>query len=283
MMKLKLMQFSALLLAGGLTLSSCSNSNARNEKINKEFANDVVEQEVASNDPGSMPVQGSKLKTELDNAKKAGKAVFVVVTANGVMEVANATTIANGAIAIYKNAIVVELNRDDASNASLVSEWRLSGATLPIILVVSPKGIPTGGYQLAQATSENLVALVPSPKLEEVYAAINSKKPAIVVFTKKTLSDRATVVKECQKTIVKLNNNAVLVEVDMDDHREVNFMNQLRIDKASKSSTTIVINTQGQVAGTSKTIPDATKLASAATQPVKSGCGPGCGPAGCGK
>jgi hypothetical protein len=61
-------------------------------------------------------------------------------------------------------------------------------------------------------------------------------------------------------------------------------MNQLRIDKlTAKASTTLVINQQGQVAGTSTTVPDAAKLVAAAIAPVKSGCGPGCGPAGCGK
>jgi len=283
MRNFKKWQLTALFLAIVLTFYSCKNSNADNKVSNKASIEAGINGETESTVQGSAQANGSKVQAELDNAKKAGKAVFVVVTGNGVTDVPKATTIANGAKAIYKNATVLVLNRDDAFNAPLVKEWQLSGATLPLILVISPKGMPTGGYLLAQATSENVAALVPSPKLEEVYAAINSKKPAIVVFTKKSLSDRTAVVQECQKTITKLNNNAVLVEVDMDDSKEVNFMNQLRIDKASKTSTTIVINTQGQVAGTSTTVPDATKLAAAATQPVKGGCGPGCGPAGCAK
>ena len=274
---------SAVLFASVLTFYSCKNSNADNKTINKANTEAGIIGESESSVQKSSQAKGSKVQADLDNAKKSGKAVFVVVTGNGVTDVPKATTIANGAKAIYKNSTVVVLNRDDAANGPLVKEWQLSGATLPLILVISPKGMPTGGYLLAQATSENVAALVPSPKLEEVYAAINSKKPAIVVFTKKTLSDRTEVIKECQKTLTKLNNNAVLVEVDMDDAKETNFMNQLRIDKASKASTTIVINTQGQVAGTSTTMPDATKLAAAATQPVKGGCGPGCGPAGCSK
>ena len=100
---------------------------------------------------------------------------------------------------------------------------------------------------------------------------------------KKTMSDRTEVIKEVKNAAIKLKDNAVIIEVDMEDSKEVNFMEQLRIDKASAVSTTLVINTQGQVAGTSASVPDAEKLASAATAPVKSGCGPGCGPAGCAK
>lgn len=283
MKNLQKWQLSALLLAIVLPFYACNNSSAGNKENNKTNVDVAVQQTELQSAQNSPKISGTKLQAELDKVKKAGKAVFMVVTGNGVVGTDKALNIANGAKEIYKNAAVFQMNRDDATNAKLVAEWRLSGATLPIILVLSPKGLPTGGYLLAQATPENLSALVPSPKLEEVYAAIGSSKPAIVVFTKKTLADRTEVLKIGKDAITKLKNNAVFVEVNMDDSKEANFMNQLRIDKASKASITIVINTQGQVAGTSTTMPDATKLAAAATKPVKSGCGTGCGPAGCAK
>jgi hypothetical protein len=220
----------------------------------------------------------------LDKAKSEGKAVFIVVTGTGATDTDKATAIAKGATTIYKNAVIVQMNRDDSSNAQLVTEWRLAGAPLPLILVVSSKGLPTGGYVLNDATAENIAALVPSPKLEAVYEAISNGKHAIVVFSKKSFTDKAEVIKISKEAVSMLNKEAVFVEVDMDDLNETNFMNQLRINKSTaKASLTLVINKQGQIAGTSTTIPDATKLVAAAKAPVKSGCGPGCGPAGCGK
>lgn len=242
----------------------------------------VVTSSMSGTNTKSSPVS----KGAADNisaAKTAGKAVFLVVTGTGVTETDKAMLIAKGANDIYKNSVIVQINRDDASNAQLVSEYRLAGAPLPLILVISSKGFPTGGYILAQATAENLAALIPSPKLEDVYATIRNSKTALVVFTKKSLSDRAEVIKVCKDAVSKLNNNAVIVEVDMDDSKEASFMNQLHIDKSLSASLTLVINTQGQVAGTSTTVPDAAKLALAATTPVAGGCGPGCGPSGCGK
>ena len=261
-------------------LTACGNSTA----VNKQ-ASSVTEatQSAQPEQPAALPASNSKIQADLEKAKKEGKALFVVVTGTGVTETDKATTIAKGANTIYKNAAVVQLNRDDAANAQLVAEWRLAGAPLPLVLVVSPKGQLTGGMVLAQATAENIAALVPSPKLEEVYASIAASKPALVVFTKKSLGDRNQVLQECKNAVIKLKNNAVIIEVDMDDNKEVNFMNQLRIDKSSLVSSTLVINAQGQVAGTSTGVPDAAKLASAVTAPVKSGCGPGCGPAGCAK
>lgn len=261
-------------------LSSCGNSNAESKHSN---ANSSLEPGTKIEKPNALPESNSLVKAELDKAKKEGKAAFVVVTGTGVNDADKATTIAQGANAIYKNAVVVQLNKDDASNAQLVTELRLSGAPLPLILVISSKGLPTGGRILSEATAENIAALIPSPKMEEVYAAISDSKPALVVFTKESLNDRKEVLNICKDAVSKLNNKAVIVQVDLDDSKELNFMNQLRIDKSSTASSTLVINAQGQVAGISTTVPNAEKLVLAATQPVKGGCGPGCGPAGCGK
>ena len=262
-------------------LTACGNSNAVNKQTS---SNAEVNQSSQPEQPVELPASNSKIHTDLEKAKKEGKAVFVVVTGTGVTETDKATTIAKGANALYKNATVVQLDKDDAANAQLVAEWRLSGAPLPLVLVISTNGQVSGGMVLAQATAENLAALIPSPKLEEVQTAISSSKPVLVVFTKKSMSDRTEVLQEVKNAVTKLKNNAVIVEVDMDDSKEVNFMNQMQIESSSLVSTTLVINAQGQVAGTSTGVPDATKLASAATAPVKSGCCPGgAGPAGCAK
>ena len=243
----------------------------------------VVPASMSGTNTKSLPVS-TGAADNLAAAKNAGKAVFLVVTGTGATETDKAIMVTNGANAIYKNAVILQMNRDDASNAQLVKEYGLSGAPVPLILVISSKGFPTGGYILAQATAENLAALVPSPKLEDVYTAINSGKYAIVAFSKKAFTDKPEVLKECKKAVSLLNNEAILVEVDVDDNKEANFLNQLRIDKSQlNASLTLVINKQGQVAGTATTVPDATKLVAAAKTPLAGGCGPGCGPAGCGK
>ncbi len=281
MRNLKKWQLLIMLFVNAITFNTCSNSNAENKQVSA--GNPVIQ---TKEETSELPTQNgiSKVQTELDQAKKAGKAVFVVVTGTSVTNTDKATTIAKEANVIYKNAVVVQMNRDDVANAQLVTEWRLAGAPLPLILVLSSKGLPTGGYMLEQATAQNIAALVPSPKLENVYEAISNGKHAIVAFSKKSFTDRIEVIKISKEAVSMLNNEAVFVEVDMDDPKETGFMNQLGIDKLStKASITLVINKQGQVAGTSTTVPDAAKLVAAAKTPVKSGCGPGCGPAGCGK
>ena len=262
-------------------LTACGNSNA----INKQASPGTeATQRSQPEQPTALPASNSKIQNDLEKAKKEGKAVFVVVTGTDVPETDKATTIAKGANTIYKNATVVQMDRDDAANSQLVAEWRLAGAPLPLVLVVSPKGQLTGGMVLAQATAENIAALVPSPKLEEVQEVISNKKPAFVVFTKKSYSDRAEVLQACKEAVTILKNNAAIIEVDLDDTKEASLIDRLEVDKSSKETTTQVVNVQGQIAGTSSGLPDAAKLAAAAIAPPKSGCCPGgAGSSGCAK
>lgn len=280
---------SAILIFASLFffVQSCNNTKVESKQTtanNSPVATVPVATVSMEKEEEPEPSGSSAISGELEKAKADGKAVFVVVTGNGSADTEKAVSIAEGAKSIYKNAEVVEMNRDDAANAELVNEWRLTGAPVPLILVLSSKGQLTGGRLLTQATAENVAELVPSPKLETVYSAIANNKHAIVVFTKDSFSDKPETLKSCKEAVTMLENHAVLVEVDMNDSKESSFMKQLRINEATTTaSVTLVINNQGQVAGTSTTIPDAKKLATAALTPVRGGCGPGCGPAGCGQ
>ena len=286
---MKPIQTFALSLLSATLIASCNSpsgsvASVQTQSSPKAIATaGVVNTSMTTSETKSSPVSKG-VAENISAAKTAGKAVFLIVTGTSSTETDKAFLIANGANKIHKNAVVVQMNRDDASNAQLVKEYGLLGTPVPLILVISSQGYPTGGYILAQATAENIAALVPSPKLEDVYAAINSGKYAIVAFSKKSFTDKPEVLKECKKAVSMLNNEAVFVDVDLDDSKEASFMNKLRIDKTQVSaSLTLVINKQGQVAGTATTIPDAAKLVEAAKKPVAAGCGPGCGPAGCGK
>lgn len=256
-----------------ITSFGCSSTNA--------------EQKSNENNSATMAITSTKssvdVQAELNKAKANGKAVLVVVTGNGASQTDQALKVANDAKSIYKNAVVIELNRDDVANAKYVNEWQLAQAPLPLIIVVSPSGMATGGLLLNQATAENLVSLIPSPKLDAVYQSLGAGKPALVVFTSKSLSDRNEVLKICKEANAKLNNNATLIEVDINDSKEQGFMEQMRVYSDIESSITVVINTAGQVSGRSVTLPDATKLAEAATNILRGGCGSQFGPSSCGQ
>lgn len=259
------------------TLSACGNSNANNQTKSGNEVKQNSQPEQQKETTGTI----SKIQTELDKAKKAGKAVFVVVTGTGSADTDKAIAIAKSANGIYKNATVIELNRDDATNAKLVAEWRLAGAPLPLLLTLSAKGYLVGGFLLEQATSDKLAGIVPSPKLDNVYEALNNQKSVMIVLSKKSYLDRTKIVANCNEAKSQLKNKAEIIEIDLDDTKEASTIKQLGSQIKPNVTSTIVINSSGQTTGAFDGAVEADQLVLAATKVVKSSCCPGGSSSGC--
>ncbi|MCX6223459.1 MAG: hypothetical protein NTV01_01670 [Bacteroidia bacterium] len=272
-----------LLLNMGLILGLSGQNNSGSMAVAQDLSS-ISNPAKKNIETKAKATPGPSTAEEIAAAKSSGKLAFIIVYEPNVPALAELEkTVATAKLKV-PNSVVIKLDRSNAENEALNTRYQLAGAPLPLVLVISPKGYVVGGLLAQQATPEALAALIPSPKLEEINGYIIAKKPVFVVFSKKSFSDRTEVVNICKDAVKMLKDSGAVVEVDMDDNKEESLMNNLRINKSAISSTTIVVNTQGQVAGTSITsIPDAAKLASAATAPVKAGCGPGCGPAGCSK
>ena len=269
----KKLQLLSLLLVV-ITSNACANPKTESNAASPEStANQQAQVAKTSN-------ASSALQAELNKAKAGGKAVFVVVTGTGATDLNKAMTIAKGANAIYKNATVIQMNKDLPVNESLVAEWRLAGAPVPLILVLSSKGLPTGGYALADATSQNVAALVPSPKLEQVYAAIENKQPTILVISKKSNTDKAGILANCKSAATQLKNKVSIVEIDLADPKEASFIKQLNLKSEPNKTSVLVLNASGQTTGSFNGKVDAAQLVGAATKVVQS-CGTSCSTGGC--
>jgi len=263
-------QLLSLILVNSLALNACSNSNAANNKIE---ATSSSERKAINSQP-TVTISTPNIQSELDKAKKAGKAVFVVVTGSGVTDTDKASEVAKGANDIYKNAVIVQFNRDEEANTKLVSEWRLAGAPLPLIMVISPKGYPAGGYILKQATAENIAEIVPSPKMDDVYEAINNSKPVFLVISKKSFTDRSKILDNCKSAISQLQNKASMIEIDLNDTKEAKFLKQLNLKNTPNASSVLVLNASGQTTGSFEGTVETTQLVLAANKVVKSSCCP---------
>jgi hypothetical protein len=256
------------------TINSCSNAkseqpaNDQKEKIsNPEISN-------LSSSGGTL----STAKADLEKAKKDKKTIFLVVTGNDV-KAENIVKNANDASKQVKQSIVLQMNRDDADNVDLVNEFRLSGAPLPIVLVIAKNGLTVGGLIEKEATVQNLVDAVPSVKMLEVTTALSEGKSIFVIAYKKSAKDIKQVNTNCMKACSDVKN-ATTIELNVEDKTETKLIQQLNID-ATQDITTFVINPSGQVTGTHAGIPDANKLVSDAKKVAKSGCCPGGSKSGC--
>jgi competence protein ComGC len=218
----------------------------------------------------------------IESANKAGLSVFLVVTDPGNAETQKALNIANQAHEKYAKSEVIQMNRSDAANKDLVAKYGISGAPLPLILVVASNGVVTGGLTLNQATADLLVKLVPSPVKSDVLKALSAGKSVFLVVSSKNMEEKNEVMNTCAQACIEMQNNAKLIGLDLDDQNEKTFIAELKIDPAITSPQTFVINSKGQITGTFSDDVNTTSLvASAKKLPAAKGCCPSGSGAGC--
>jgi len=223
------------------------------------------------------------VQEQLDKAKKDGKSVFLVITANKTVGVDKAVTIAKGANAKVAKSVVIQMNRDEAANSNLVTKFGIAFVEAPFILVISPKGITVAGYPASTATSDMLVQAIPSPKKETVLLAVAEKRPVFVVISKKGLTDKATVLANCKAVSAKMPNKPSVVEFDISDSKESEFLKQLGVTAVNDKTITVVANSSGQITDKYEGIALETALITSANKVIKTGgCCPGGSTSGCG-
>lgn len=223
------------------------------------------------------PVQASP-QQDLDSAARQKKVAFILVTDQGTTGVDQARGLIQQAMQQVNKSTLVELDRSSPGNADLVTKFRLAGAPVPLILVAARTGILAGGVVAAQATAEQLVGMVPSPKKTEALQAIQSGKAVLISASRKGMATQSGAKAACAAACGQLADKCVTVQIDMDDPQEAGFLTSMKVNLASTEPVTLVINAQGQITGTYAGAADVATLVQATTKKA-GGCAPGaCGP-----
>jgi hypothetical protein len=222
-------------------------------------------------------------KEKIDKANIKGNVVFLVV-ADGNKQMSEANQIAVNAQKKVKKSEVIVLDISNKSNTELVNKYRLAGAQTPIILVIATNGVVAGGFTL-QATPDNLVEAIPTKKQGDALLAFSQGKSVFIVLSKKTWADKAQVIEECNKSCSSLKNNAVIVDVDLDDKTEDSFLQLLKPDLNTTKTNVIVFNSKGQFSEKLEAPVKSKILVASAKKNVGGGCCPpgGSNAGGCGK
>jgi hypothetical protein len=222
----------------------------------------------------ASPSAGST-QDDLKDAARDGKVAFILVTEPGATGVGQARSLIRDATGQVENSVLIEMDRVDAANADLVARYRLSGAPVPLILVVAPNGALAGGLPAAKATAERLVKMVPTPMKAEILHAIQAGKAVFVVSSRAGMESTVEAMRKCAAACGQLTTDAVTIQIDLDDDKELPFLTQLKVDPASKEPVTLVINKGGQISGSFTGALQVTDLVQAATKKVGGCCPPG--------
>ncbi|MFZ4548961.1 MAG: hypothetical protein ACOYN4_16040 [Bacteroidales bacterium] len=226
----------------------------------------------------------SQTKEKIDKANAKGNAVFLIVT-DGSKMLTEVKEMAGKAQKKYSKSEVITLDRTDKANAALVTKYGLSGAPLPLILVIAQNGVVGGGLQLKDATPEELVGLVPTKKQAQALLAFSEGKSAFIVLYKKTMKDKVAAIAECNKAVKGIGGKGVVVEVDLDDKSEAEFLGLLKPEMAAAETHVLVFNGKGQFNDEFKAPVQSATLVTSSRKVAKSGCAPGAcgaGTSGCG-
>lgn len=220
----------------------------------------------------------ASVQQELDSAAKQGKIAFILVTGQGASGTDQARDMVKQAMKQVKNSALVELDRSNLANADLVAKFRLAGAPVPLILVAARNGVLAGGLIAAQATVENLVAMVPSPKTGDILQVLQGGKAVLISVSRKGMATKSGTAAACAAACGQMKDQCSVVQIDMDDPAEAGFLSRLKVDRAATEPVTFVVNNQGQITGAYTGAPDVASLVQAANK-KGGGCAPGaCGP-----
>lgn len=223
----------------------------------------------------------AQTKEKIDKANAKGNVVFLAVT-DGSKMLSEVKEMAGKAQKKYPKSEVITLDRTDKANAALVTKYGLSGAPMPLILVMAPNGVVGGGLQLKDATPEELVGLVPTKKQAIALLAFSESKPAFIVLYKKSMKDKAQAMAECNKAAADLSGKAVVVDIDLDDKSEAEFLSLLKPEMTATSAHVLVFNGKGQFSDEFKAPIQSATLITSARKVAKGGCCPGgSGSSGC--
>lgn len=212
-------------------------------------------------------------QNDLDSAAKHGKVAFIVVMDKDAGGMDQAMDMAKQAAKQVKKSTVVKLDRSDPSNADLVAKYRLAGAPVPIILVAGRNGVIAGGLVVAQATTDKIVAMVPSPKKAEVLMHLQSGKAVLVSASRKGMAKQGDCSAACAAACGQLQDRCMTVAIDMDDPAEAEFLKSIKVNTASAEPVILVVNAQGQITGSYDGAVDVAALVQAATKKA-GGCCP---------
>jgi hypothetical protein len=212
-------------------------------------------------------------QSDLDAAVKSGKSAYILVYDQSALQVDQARGLVKDAIARVPRSSKLECDRNDPANAEFVKKIGLAAAPVPLILICSSTGVVTGGLPAQQATVDQLVKMMPSPKKTEIVKALSEGKAVMVTVSRKSMKSTESVYSTCASACQQLGAKSAFVKIDMDDPAEAGFLTEMKVNLTSTEPVTLVANAQGQIAGTYTGEVPLANLITAATKKV-GGCCP---------
>jgi len=219
---------------------------------------------------------------DLEKATKKERTVFLLVTDVNAAKNAEARTMVQAVCKQVNKSVLIELDRNDTANSALVAQYRLAGAPVPLVMIIAGNGAIAGGIPVSNTTIEQLVSMVPTDKKAEVLKAVQAGQSVMITATSKHLPKEEAMSSACAAACSQLQGKCSAIKIDLEDKDELPFLNELKINPATAEPVTVVINAQGQMAGSFQGAVEVGTLVQAATKKVGGCCSGGSSSSSCG-
>ncbi|PXY01369.1 hypothetical protein DF185_07740 [Marinifilum breve] len=214
------------------------------------------------------------VKDRIVNAQAEGNSVLVVAYDS---ESEKKKEVMNMVLAVAKESkgvSVVGLDVSKNENEDLVGEYSLKRVPMPVVLIIDKHGLLVGGLTSVQVNEKRLKTNLPTPCYSDLLKNIHDDKATIVVAYTNGMEEKEKAIALSKDANEKLGHKSGLIELDVNDEDEKNFVDILRVNGIAKS-TILVINSQGQLTGRFMSDSSIDEIREAALRVVRSGCGCG--------
>ena len=188
--------------------------------------------------------------------------------------------------AVRKNssrAVAVAVDISDPSAKSVVDEYGLDRAPMPLALAIAPNGAITGGFP-SEFQEQDLLDAFASPSLEKCMKALQEGKLVFLCVQNGSTKFNEEAMRGVSdfKSDARFGQATEIVPMDPADSAEASFLANLKIDKDTKNAVTVFLAPPGSAIAMYEGATSKDELLATLLR-ARSGCGAGgCGPGGCG-
>lgn len=263
-----------------LPLAGCGSSEASTSSARAETAAAHVTKE----NTVTAPVGSSLAFAARQKAAEEDKYLFAFFTKNKDDKPTEMRRVFDRAMAqATDRANTVAVSVTDPAEKDIVKEYGLERAPMPLVLAIAPNGAITGGFPTT-FSEQDLLSAFATPATEQCMKLLQDGKLVFLcVQNEQTkMNDEAMQGVKSFAADERFRDAAEIIKLDPTNEAEESFLNDLQLDAAVKTATTVFLAPPGAPIAIYEG--PTTKDQLLAELQKAGSCGPGgaCGPGGCG-
>jgi hypothetical protein len=205
-------------------------------------------------DPAAEPTEAAASEigiSSLERAAQADKYLFAMFRKAEDEQTAEMRKVLAAAMEkISERAMSVEVDVTAESEGGIVDRFRLQYAPMPLLLVVAPNGVVTGGFPV-RVNEQSLLSAFTTPRTTELLKALEEGKLVFVCVQNSKSKSRKQAMRGVRKfrKDPRFADATEMITVDPADTAEHELLENLQIDPRTPEAVTVFFGPRGRPIG----------------------------------